>query len=127
VRQNHSTRYKLPDISEWINNTNWEPSYKCFLYLLSEELTRRDSIPLDESRNIIEKAFKFYLDNCAKTMIHSRIGNVARKVPGMDYIITYIKKKMHGDFSLSAILNPSSPYHKDFMPLYRLITAPQKK
>lgn len=126
MRQEHGTRYELPEKCKWINSPNWGASYNKFINILAEELSQQDGINLEESRIIIEKAFKLYMDNWSQSIIRSRIGKVARYVPGMNYLITHFKQELHGDFSLSALLNPSSPYHKDFMPVYNVITKQPK-
>jgi hypothetical protein len=35
---------------------------------------------------------------------------------------TYYKNNRSGNLSLKMLLNPSSPYHSDFMPVYRNVT-----
>lgn len=122
VRQNHNIRFKQPDRHEWMSSPDWDTSYNYFIDRLAEELSLQDGITLEKSRNIIENTFKLYLDSWTKSMIYARIGKVARYIPFMKYIITYYKNKCSGNLSLKMLLNPSSPYHSDFMPVYRIVT-----
>lgn len=124
MRQNHNTRFKQLDKHELMNSPNWDKSYNHFIDILAGELSQQDSITLDKSKNVIEKAFKFYLDNWTNSMIYSRIGKVARYFPGMNYIITYFKQRRFGNLTLPMLLNPSSIYHNDFMPVYHSVTTP---
>lgn len=127
MRQNHDARSKLPSKDEWINSPNWNAAYNIFIDNLAEEISQKDDISFDEAKGIVKQAFDSYLNSQTKSIIYARIGKVARYVPGMNYLITHFKQKQFGDFSLSTLLNPSSPYHKDFMPVYNIITRQEKK
>lgn len=124
VRQNHNIRFKQQDRHEWMSSPDWDTSYKYFIDLLAKEISLQDGITLEKSRNNIEKAFKLYLDSWTKSTIYSRIGKAARYMPGMDRVITKLKQKRYGNLSLSMLLNPSSPYHEDFMIVYNAVTIP---
>jgi len=124
LRQVHNTRYELPDINEWINHPNWNPSYKTFRDCLAEKLARQDDITLNKAKDIVEEAFRSYLNNRKNNMISARLGKAARYVPGMKQVLAYFKHKRSGNLSLPMLLNPNSPYHSDFMPVYHAVTTP---
>lgn len=125
VRQKHDRRYLLPNMDDWINSPNWEPSYKVFRDRLAEELVRQDGITLNEAKSIVEQGFRSYLDKFHGN--YARIKVAAKYIPGIKYVLRvakYVWQNRPGDFSLSTLLNPSSPYHTDFMPVYRAVTMP---
>lgn len=124
MRQDHIKRFEQPDKKKWMNSPDWDVSYNYFIDRLAKELSLQDGITLKKSRNIIEKAFKLYLDSWTKSMIYARIGKAVRYIPGMSRVITKLKEKRYGNLSLSALLNPSSPYHEDFMTVYYAVTIP---
>lgn len=124
ARQNHKTRYELPDIHEWINSLNWQQSYDIFRDCLAEELARQDDINLNKAKDIIEKAFSSYLKMEKNNRIHAIIGKTIRYFPGINRMIMYFKNERSGNLSLPMLLNPNSPYHSDFMPVYHIVTTP---
>ena len=125
LRQDHTGRYLLPNVGDWINSPNWEPSYKVFCDRLAEELVRQDDITFNEAKSIVEQGFRSYLDKFHGN--YARIKATAKYIPGMKYALRVAKSVWQnrlGEFSLSMLLNPSSPYHRDFMPVYRAVTRP---
>lgn len=124
ARQNHDRRVDLPEIHKWVKNPDGKKAYELFSTRLAEALALKDEISFDKAKNIVEQAFKSYLDGLTKSMTYARMGKVARYMPGMNRVITKLKQKRYGNLSLSALLNPSSPYHKDFMTVYHAVTIP---
>jgi len=122
-RQGHDSRYELPDIHDWINHPNWEPSYKAFLDCLAEELSQQDDITFNKAKDIVKTAFKSYLDKRKENMVYANLGKTVRYVPGMKQVLKYFKNKQSGNLSLPRLLNPKSAYHSDFMPVYHAVTT----
>lgn len=140
VRQNHDRRYLLPGTYDWITNPNWFPSYQVFSSCLVEELVKQDGITMDESREVVKQAFWAYLNRALHRKFQERYGReetsgiwlrmkkALKGTPGVsEYLLPVwrgIKSSLfHSDeISLQALLKPSSPYHKDFMPIYHAIT-----
>ena len=138
VRQAHEQRYLLPDPFDWVTSVDWSPSYSAFRDCLAEEVARQDRIGLEESREVVSKAFLAYLVNGLVDVwghryvnsgpsLRSRSVAAARWVPGLrrgrNTLRSFLREK-RDKLSLQAMLHPNSPYHEDFMPIYREITAP---
>ena len=138
VRQVHEQRYLLPDVFDWLTSPDWLPSYQVFRDCLIEELVRQDGISMDEAQEVVKQALWSYLAKCLNRQWRSRYGQasaggrtrfrqVARAIPGARRVwhtLRSLRPKKHDEFSLPALLRPSSPYHADFMPIYRAITTP---
>lgn len=141
VRQGHEQRYLLPDTYDWITSPNWLPSHQVFRDSLAEELVRQDGISMDEARDVVKQAFWSYLAKGLNKKWQSRYSQAsadarnrwrqaARAIPGARRIwrlLYSLKPKAHDEFSLPALLDPSSPYHADFMPIYRAVTTPPQE
>lgn len=123
LRQVHNKRYELPDLNNWINHPNFKPSYKTFRDCLAEELARQDDITITKAKDIVEAAFKSYLDKRKENMVYANLGKTVRYVPGMKQVLKYFKNKQSGNLSLPRLLNPKSAYHSDFMPVYYAVTT----
>ena len=130
VRQGHDRRYFLPDTDEWTSSPNWETSYKIFKDHLAEELARQDNVTLDEAKNVIEHAFKLYLDKRIHNdeIIRNRYKHIKKAFgcfPGMKNIlnkVNRIKQNITRKKLLAKLLDPSLSHHADFMPVYRTVT-----
>jgi glycosyltransferase domain-containing protein len=128
IRQSHSARYLFPNINDWIRSPGWQSSYQIFRDFLAKEISKKDKISITEATTIVEEAFETYLDAYNNT--YTRLRNAAQYIPGMKYgveIARYISSHRSGDFSLSTLLADSSSYHQDFMPMYQIVTASNKK
>ena len=138
VRQGHDRRYLLPDAYDWITGPNWHTSYQIFSNCLAEELVKQDGITHEEAHAVVKQAFWAYLKNGLYRKYQQRYEG--KRDPGA---WSYLKKigkhfpiasnylrrlRPHSDGrSLSDLLNPKSPYHNDFMPVYRAVTAIAKQ
>lgn len=137
VRHIHDRRYLLPDPYDWITGTNWPPSYQIFRDCLAADLARRDGLSVEEAREIVKRAFWSYLaPGLMRTWqaryaqngrgLPSRWRELAKRVPGLRnawHMILSSLPRRDDEMSLERLLNPSSPYHGDFMPVYRAITT----
>lgn len=136
VRQGHDQRYLLPDPFDWISSPNWLPSYQVFCDCLAEELVRQDGISLDEARAVVKQAFWAYLAKGltkkwqdrygqAGAGIRDRLRQTARAIPGARRVWSGLRSAVRGqgEMLLPMLLNPRSPYHDDFMPIYRAVTS----
>jgi hypothetical protein len=83
----------------WIAETDWSDHYKHFRYCLAEELSRYDSISMEEAKHIVKYGLWLYLAT-----------------------VMFNPQEQNDQLSLPAILRPSSFFHVDFMPVYRSIT-----
>lgn len=136
IRQDHAGRYLSPVIYDWVTSPNWLPSYEIFRDRLSEELARQDGISGDQAREVVKEAFWSYLARSLNQKWEGRYGQAgadyrqrlrraARGIPGLRRAWSGFRSFLPGDnnqMSLQALLRRSSPYHDDFMPIYRAIT-----
>ncbi len=138
VRQDHSQRYFLPDKKKWVRNPKWPSMYQVFVDLLAKELAKKDDISMFKAEATIKQAFDSYMVNllgrqwqnyCGKGNgdIQNRIRLIARTVPGVLpawRALHWIKSDRREDTRLLArLLNPSSLYYADFLPIYRTVTG----
>jgi len=138
VRQVHEQRYLLPDMYDWMTSPDWLPSYQVFRNCLTKELVRQDGISLDEARAVVKQAFWSYLakgfmkkwQGCygqPRVSRRTRLLQAMRVIPGARQAwrgLRSLLPSQRDEMSLNALLDPSSPYHADFMPIYRSVTDP---
>jgi len=134
VRQAHDQRYILPGKAEWTRSANFISSYPIFCDCLAKELMRQDGISMEEAQVVVEQAFSSYLTKSFVEPWHSRFGiprllQIGRMVPGARYVwraSRWILRSLNlvgrDETPLIRFLSASSPYHDDFMPVYRSLT-----
>ena len=132
ARQVHQQRYRHIDIFDRLMSENWAPSFRTFEACLSNEITRIDGVSIDEARAIIKRAF---WDHLARVLMsrwksHYVASQRAawqermRRIPVALGIYQWLRSWAGQDkFLLPTLLNSSSPYHADFMPIYQSITT----
>lgn len=136
--QDHGERTRHPDIFDRIMTPNWASSYQVCRELLAKELARKDGISVEEAREVVKQAWWFLL---AKGLARkwearygrstqksrSRLREAVRRVPGSTRawrVVRSLFRRKEDVVSLAALLRRSSPYHADFMPIYRAVTNP---
>jgi hypothetical protein len=142
VRFLNPAAYRQLWVHDWITDPNWYHSYQYFRNRLTEELVRQDGISQEETQQVIKRTLWPYLarslsshwqkynSQLASTNGGSpmNIRRMARRVPGLRAPWRNARSRVRSlrgdDTWLTALLNPSSPYHQDFMPVYRAITTP---
>ena len=94
---------------------------------------------MDEANAVVKQSFWSYLAHGLSykwashyqqngSSRHPQFKTAARRVPGMRWVWHMSRSFLPGDankMALPALLSPTSPYHRDFMPIYRAVTAPQ--
>ncbi len=61
IRQMHDQHYVQMQPSEWITSPDWNESYKIFESVISESVSRKDNIPLQDATKVARKAFSAQL------------------------------------------------------------------
>ncbi|MFH1581703.1 MAG: TIGR00180 family glycosyltransferase [Pseudomonadota bacterium] len=142
VRQGHDQRYLLPDLFDWVTSTNWLPSYQTLSDCLTEELVKIDGIEAGEARDVVKQAFWSYLGKGLANKFYGRYGqrlfgnssvnfsrtkNVVKRIPAVAKVLMpawcLLRSRINpSGVSLPVLLNTASPYHADFMPVYRAVT-----
>lgn len=120
---------------EWVTGPAFAQQYERFRTCLAEALAREDAIELPAAHAVVKEACWSYFAKTFTTKWHQRyaerprrrLREAARRLPGLR---TAWRKARHlvphrpGALSLPALLQPTSPYHEDFMPIYQLLTEP---
>lgn len=138
VRQEHPERFRHSDLLDWITGSNWPSSYQAFRNVLAEELIRQDGITLEEAYDVVKQAFWSYLANGLTSRWRGRyaentgifrgsLRQFARSIPGARRLWRRVRALRQNECDLSSLLRPSSPYHADFLPIYRAVTSPPKE
>ncbi len=128
------------DIFDWLASDNFSNSYKIFSKYLSEELVLCDGIDSRKAREVVKRVVWSYLNMklpgafAAKykkretQSIRTRIRKMVTSMPGANRftlpVLDLIRAHdpFSADLSMQKMLKKSSPYYKDFMPAYRIIT-----
>lgn len=135
VRQSHSSKnYVVPSASAWVASPNWTREYERFCDCLAEELAGQDGISVESAREIVERAFRPYLEAflgqaTTKRNERSCLKALFGAIPGARVAWRRLYRMKHrdqGDMSLSWLLNGSSPYSDDFLPIYRATLPPSE-
>ena len=138
VRRGHRrmTSRRSDDCFDQLVHPVWPRQYARFRDSLAEALCLKDEVTLAEAREIIKETFWAYL---AKQIVRQwqvryarRNGQVAwrarlREIPWLRQMYREVFSRLPGEahaMSLSALLRRSSPYHRDFLPIYQTITKP---
>ena len=139
VRQGDTAKeYNTFDPFDWITSSKWAAQYENFRDCLADALTRQDKIELEEARAVIKQAFWSYIGKHLGLRWQSNYGHLqpsaqnswrqlAGGIPGARRLratLRRLKKPVGNEISLSGLLNPSSPFHNDFMPIHRALTTP---
>lgn len=134
-RQVHDKRNLFPNSFDWIMDSNWLPSYKGFRDSLIQALIEKDGIGQEPAERVIKQVFWRYLKSALSAGYAHHYGGAKRSrligmkkvlkgIPGISKTVNNIKSVVSSskNLSLPALLNRYSPYHNDFMPVYRAIT-----
>lgn len=133
VRQMHAQQYHFPDTYDRIASPEWHSSYSIFRDSSVEALTLQDNISIEKAQKVVKQAFRSYLVMCLSYQpdfrrdFYNRWRQGAGTIPGARRIwqlLRSLRSKQHFKLSLRKLLRSSSPYHADFMPVYKALTTP---
>jgi glycosyltransferase domain-containing protein len=132
MRQTHVQRYYLPGTKDWMSGPEWQSSYESFREYLARELALLDKVGMEQARQTVGQAFAKYLDRLVPGRPSGRNGlylmrRAAGIVPGVSAAWGALQSKTFRRTAeaplLKELIQPSSPYHRDFMPIYRALTT----
>jgi glycosyltransferase domain-containing protein len=136
IRHGHDRRYLLPATKyQWASSPEYHHSYQVFRDSLTEELVQQGGIDLDKAKESVEQAFSAYLKNVFVEPWHYRFGiprmmRIASYVPGARQVwrgSRWLLHKMNiigrDNIPAAGMLQPSSPFREDFIPVYSLLTS----
>jgi glycosyltransferase domain-containing protein len=136
VRQAHGRkRVYLPDAFDWISNPEWAAQYALFETCLAEVLVLEDDIVAETARATVKQAFWKYVSirltkewsfhHTPKTRSVAQLkSDLAPHAPWLVDAWQRVSSLLPGEdtqWLFPALLRRSSPYHQDFMPIYRAI------
>jgi hypothetical protein len=134
ARQNFAAKeYEFTDAFDWVATPGWAEQYERFRDCLAQELNEQAGLEVSDGRKVIKEVFVRYL---IAVLTPQPVTNVTRSstfrsaisaIPGARPAARALRSLDPGrraDINLPALLNPSSPYHGDFMPIYTAITEP---
>lgn len=124
VRQSHNLRVELPTMFDWMATPLWFPSYERTLASLAEALSGREGIQVDAARKVVKDGFRDYVG--FGLGLRRRWGRHAWMLAAARRALRLLRavRPKREEWSLSALLNASSPHHADFMPIYRSLVMP---
>lgn len=141
VRFLHDTMYSQIMLYDWLTGPSWHSGFQLLRDRMREELTQRDGISGEAAVEAMKKAFwpylarqlnnqwqKYSYQPTTLELGRGLIRDLARRLPGLRQAwrrARYTRQKLgQNELSLPALLDPASPYHADFMPVYAATTTP---
>ena len=135
IRQAHET-YHWPHVYDWLTDPEWFPSYQVFVERVSDELMRQDGLGPERARAEVREALWVYLAHevtrawrkevSPRGPKRLRLRAFAKRIPGLRTswrALRAMGERQRDAFSLPALVHPSSPYHAEFMPAYRVLSG----
>ena len=135
-RQVGPHRYGLSktNLLDWISQPNWQSSFGIFQDTVTEALVRHANMSEDAACELLRVSFSDYLATWAgyrprPTALRKKINALRRtleQLPAARSLYNQVRRIKPGsrsDLRLERLLSPASPYHDDFMLVYRAITS----
>ncbi len=138
VRQAHrEKRESSPSVFDWVTGEDWSQQYHRFQNCLAQELARQESVSARDAAAIVKKAFWLYLAQCLTGKWHhayspraagtarlkTEFGRHIRSLPAIWQRGRSLLPGEENQALLPSLLRTSSPYHAEFMPIYRALAA----
>lgn len=124
VRQSHNRRLQLPMMVDWVMSPRFYPGYALTASRLVQELMRCGQVDPETAEEIVKDGFRTYIG--LGVGLRRSLGRddwmlgIARRVW---HLLRAIRPIPRSQWDLQALLKESSPYHKDFLPIYRALVA----
>lgn len=138
IRQAHDGIYRHPHAYEWLTSPEWSASCRMFQERLIHELIRQDHLSVAQAHAAFKNSFWPYLAHLVTNAWSARAGprapapsrfrRLAKRMPGVQCgwrSVRALIQRVRDEYSLPALLQPSSPYYEDFMSVYEVITSPR--
>jgi len=138
VRTGHVRQVASLSGFDWIANPGFSSGYQIFQDSLAKLMAQQDNISITEAQKVIKSAFCALLNTpgflCHRQSLSSGArleSNISpwvqfgRSIPFAQRIWQFLHS--FSGVSLPALLRQSSPYHSDFMPVYKALTTPSRE
>jgi glycosyltransferase domain-containing protein len=134
-RQIHPQRHLNPKFLERLTSPNWYPSYQIYLQQITGALKKYEGLSSEEASYKANLAFEQLLITLIKKFLVQlnmmnpssfSLKRIVEQIPYAKALNLKIVQKIKGNrniFLLENLLQTSSPYHEDFMPVYEIITS----
>lgn len=143
IRHAHDRRYLFPTCFDWMISPNWLDCNKIVRRQITEDIMEKEGCCVNDAEMIWKTALEIYIglafynwfgNNTVlpKTVSkREKLKIKIKKIPSLyslllslrkGYQITMLRLFKSDQVTLHTILSPSSRNHKDFMPVYRLVT-----
>ncbi len=133
VRQVHEMRNFLPAWYQWLTSEKWWPSYQWFRDKVAAAICEVDDIPLQRAQGAVDLGLMEYLQKLpgGRTVgrgeaLVARIRQITRRqIPGLVKAALRRFRSRFGfrHISFEGLMDPASPYHEDFMHIYKAVTG----
>jgi len=134
VRQVHENRYILPTWFDWLNKENWYPSYRYFRNQLAQAISDEDQIGISQAKIIVDSSFSVYMGRQGAKIVAPKahwFRKFARKSQMLRlvwraFLQLRVRIQPTKIICLSSLLNSSSPFYQDFLPVFKAVTRADK-
>lgn len=143
IRQDHDRRYTFPGGLDWLTCSNWLCCYEISARQIMEDIMEKEGLSAEEAEKVWKEAFQVYVSLGFQRFLKKR--NIPSKMKAMQgsfkkrmrqrpglylllkhlregWRLTRLKLMKSNEVFLCTALNRSSSYHKDFMPIYELVS-----
>lgn len=123
------------DFFEWMTDERFSGAYRGFRDRVADTLSRQDGLTLEQAHDAIKRAFLSLMVQglqrtrnnrwrAASAPLAVRMKQAAKRIPGLSALWRRIRPfSLLEPLSLPALLDPASPYHRDFMLIHRTLTV----
>ncbi len=145
-RQGHAGRFFLPTTYEWIIGEKWNQSFQEMSAALEDVLVEVDGLRRDEARTVARDIVLIQLKRSIKAastraglspteLVVDKKQAFLRRLRTFPAIVQFARaleagfgplSARFGRLTVPAMKQPSSPYHKDFMPVFETLTIRSK-
>jgi glycosyltransferase domain-containing protein len=125
VRQSHGRRYEQPTMFDWIATPAWFEGYEVTRDVLAREVVAHDDISLEDARKIVQEGFRYYVGRGMGLRSQWANGGTAIRVARtLWHAWQRVRPTPHSEFTLEALMSPTSPHYAAFAPVYQSLTTP---
>lgn len=141
IRQTHPQRYVTADIFDWLTGEDWALSFGLFQKHLTEALVVQEGLSVEQAQEVVKEAFWMHLLTHLQriwaknygsfegdtSMLDDRVAALVRRFLGHKFyerVKYHVLQMKNRQYTLPGLRKTSSPYYKDFLPIYQTITEP---